>query len=595
MLTVLRKTAELIRPDRLTKWVGMIALAGVVSLFEVVGAGIIFTLLGMAATPDATVQLPLVGDIRALFPGVDDDTLLAGLAGATALFFVLRAALVISQTYVRSRIADNAGARIASRLMLGYLRMPYAFHLQRNSAELVRNAFQTVSMVVQKVILPAASLIAECLLVAGLTIFLLVVETQATLIAGAVMGVAVTLLLRVVQPRLKLLGRRTQTASKESLKTMQQSLQGIREIRLLDREEFFASQFRASRGDYARSRYLASAASEIPRMMIETTLVIFILAFLAFTVLTVGDATETLASLGIMAYVGMRVQPSLQKVVTAANDLRFATASIDDLDEERRLLALAWQPRMEPPGDPVPEMQHQLELRDVTFTYEGADRPALDRVSLTVPAGGSVGICGPTGGGKSTLVDVMTGLLEPEEGQVLVDGVDIQRNVSSWHRQLGVVSQNVFVMDDTLRRNIALGFDDDDIDEQALQEAVSLARLEDLLGQLPRGLDTVVGERGVRMSGGQRQRVAIARALFRQPSVIVLDEGTSALDGATETAFMQGIEELREHHTLVMVAHRLSTVRKCDQIYLVEDGRIAEAGTYDELLARSATFRAMAG
>jgi ATP-binding cassette subfamily C protein len=229
----------------------------------------------------------------------------------------------------------------------------------------------------------------------------------------------------------------------------------------------------------------------------------------------------------------------------------------------------------------------------VSFRYERGDRPALDGIDLTIERGTSIGVCGPTGGGKSTLVDVIAGLLEPTGGTVRVDGVDIHTDVMSWYEQLGVVSQVVFLIDDTLRNNIALGVPADAIDEGAVERALQLAQLQDVVRELPQGLDTRLGERGTRLSGGQRQRVAIARALYRDPEMIIFDEGTSALDNRTEADLVRAIDELHGHRTLVMVAHRLTTVRHCDRILVIENGRVSDSGTFDELVVRHPLFRSM--
>ena len=236
-------------------------------------------------------------------------------------------------------------------------------------------------------------------------------------------------------------------------------------------------------------------------------------------------------------------------------------------------------------------LRDRWEVEEVNFTYEGADRPALEEVTLTIAPGEVVGICGPTGGGKTTLVDVITGLLEPTSGRVSVDGHDLREYDREWQRNLGIVPQMIFLTDESLRRNIALGVPTREIDETAVREAVELAQLSSFVDSLPAGLDTVVGERGVRVSGGQRQRIAIARALYRRPQVLIFDEGTSALDNQTEADLMRALERLRGDHTIVLVAHRLSTVRDCDRIVFLDKGRIAGLGTYDVLAETNAGFR----
>jgi ATP-binding cassette, subfamily B, bacterial PglK len=232
---------------------------------------------------------------------------------------------------------------------------------------------------------------------------------------------------------------------------------------------------------------------------------------------------------------------------------------------------------------------------DVSFRYEGTESDALSDVNLAIHRGEQIGICGPTGGGKSTLVDLISGLLAPTSGQVLVDGRDIESNMRGWQRNLGIVPQVVFLIDDTLRRNIALGIPDKEIDEEAIAQAVRLAQLDEFVSLLPKGLDTVVGERGVRVSGGERQRVAIARALYHQPEVLIFDEGTSALDNLTERELMLSLQKLRGAHTVLLVAHRLSTVRESDRVVFVRDGRIAGIDTFDGLMNSNTSFGQMAG
>jgi len=320
-----------------------------------------------------------------------------------------------------------------------------------------------------------------------------------------------------------------------------------------------------------------------------------------FVLTTAGDTSNerTLATLALFAYVGLRIQPILQSLIGFLNTINSNEAILQNLIADQNMID-EWQRAVEAEGEPsasAPSTRFSAELRveGVDFRY-GEDGPlVLHGIDLTIRAGEFVGICGPTGGGKSTLVDLLVGLLQPTSGRITVDGVPLGRRPLWWWAQMGVVSQQVFLIDDTLRNNIAFG----DrmtvgIDEERLRRCVRRAQLESVLLSLPDGLDTVVGERGVRLSGGQRQRVAIARALYREPAVLVLDEGTSALDGATERALVAAIDEATHQRTLIAIAHRISTIRAADRILVVNDGRIEDQGTYDELLERSELFRALA-
>ena len=343
----------------------------------------------------------------------------------------------------------------------------------------------------------------------------------------------------------------------------------------------------------ARSEFTKAYLAGLPRALIETSLVLVIIVVFVVSVI-LGDAVDDVVpTLGVFAYVGFRLQPSLQKVVYGLNELRFGAAVLDDLKAdhdriraERAGRSLA-QRSMRPFGATV-------QLRDVSFAYPGSEHSAVNDINLTIRRGEFIGICGPTGSGKSTIVDIVLGLLPPTSGSVLVDGEELDQDPQGWQSQLAVVSQQVFLTDDTLRQNIAFGQARLDVDEQALLRAVSRAQLLDVVSALPEGLDTPAGERGIRLSGGQRQRVAIARALYREPSIIIFDEGTSALDSVTEAALVAALDELKRGRTLITVAHRISTLRLADRILVIKDGRIVSEGSYEELMTDSELFRSLA-
>jgi ATP-binding cassette subfamily C protein len=323
---------------------------------------------------------------------------------------------------------------------------------------------------------------------------------------------------------------------------------------------------------------------------------------LTFAVIASGSSVdEALAAIGLFAYAGLRLQPVLQRIVTSVNSIRSSSAIVDDLAAdlaEVRAFGASLGERSDAVKTLPRSFSNRLALEAVRFTYapdEPSIRPALLGIDLTVHRGEFLGICGPTGGGKSTLLDLIVGLLQPTEGTVSVDGHTLDAAPGWWWSQLGVVSQQVFLTDDTLRRNIAFGVPAGEVDEARLARCVERAQLTDMVSALPEGLDTIVGERGIRLSGGQRQRVAVARALYREQPVVVLDEGTSALDGATEAKLIAALDEIAPDRTLIAVAHRLATLRGADRIVVVADGRVNASGTYDELMETSPLFRELAG
>jgi ABC-type multidrug transport system fused ATPase/permease subunit len=579
-----RKVAALIGPGQRSRWLLVVVMAVVVSLAEAGSTLMMFALLGVLVGDAGELTVPVLGDVRAYLPW-EGTELLAALGLATAVVFVGRSVLILTQQYVQFRVAENAGARLSTRLLAGYLTMPYEFHLQRNSSELVRNAFDSVRRFVAEGLMPGVQVVGKGAIVVGVLVVLVASSPLTTLFAVAALAPLTWGVLRAVHPRVKRLGRTAQTMVQHNLQSLQQSLHGVRDISVLGREAAFVDAYRRDRRELARAQYLRKTAAQAPRVAIETGLVVFIVAFVWVAALAEGGVDQALPLLGLFGYAAARLMPELQQITKSLNQLKFVGPAIDDIHDD--LATFAGQADTTgQPAQPLP-FDEALVADQVSYRYPSAETDALIDVDLEIRPGESVGVIGPTGGGKSTLVDVLLGLLAPTSGQVTVDGVNLHANARAWQANVGVVPQMVFLVDDTLRANIALGVPPDEIDEEALAEAVSMAQLDEFAASLPVGLDTVVGERGVRVSGGQRQRLATARALYRRPSVLIFDEGTSALDNDTEAALMGALERLRGTRTLITVAHRLTTVEDCDNVLLVRDGRVFDRGPFAELAARN--------
>ena len=592
MVIVLRRALEVIGESGRARWALLVLLALFSSVVEAAGSVLVYSLITMATAKGGALTVPLLGDLSKQFPGADRSTIVTVMAVALGLFFVFRGALLCWQVFAQNRLAQRTGVSISRELVRGYLRMPYGWHLERNSSELMRTTYDSVDRVAAYILLPAVTMLSEGLVVLALLVVLVVTAPAATGLALLVLGPVLVLLAKVVRPRLGVLGHDTQRLVKETLEGLTQTFEGVREITLLGKRDHFEERLAHVRTGLATATYRRAGLVEVPRYSIETASMIFILLFLSVGIAQSSSQGKPFAVLGLFAYAVLRLMPSMNRTLAYSNLLKFGTAALEQVRDDL-LMVRALPTALEATVQPRP-LTSAIELRGVSFRYPTGDRDVLSEVDLTIPVGQSVGIVGPTGGGKSTLVDLVLGLLTPTAGSVLVDGRDLQEDLPGWQLTLGAVPQHIFLLDDTLRANIAFGVDPEDVDQEALVEAVRLAQLADVVERQPQGLDTVVGERGIRLSGGQRQRVAIARALYRNASVLAFDEGTSALDNLTEAELVADLDRLRGTRTILTVAHRLTTVRGCDRILVVVDGRIAASGTYDELREGSDVFRQLA-
>jgi ATP-binding cassette subfamily C protein len=570
------------------------SLGLILAAAESVAAVLIAVLVDtMIPASETSIDLPIVGDVTGWLPGDTQAEQLRYLAIGMAVFFLVKAGLQLTETYVRSRVTQNTGARLANNLFAGYLSMPYKFHIAHNSSELMRNASWAANEVVTNYLTPIAiGLTDVAMLVFLLGVLVLAAPSATLLIIGLLLPVTL-LVMRVVRPSLHRLGKVTKKSVQESLGSLQESLHGIRDVKVLGRENFFDAEFRKTRRRLARSSYLYPTVAQVPSLAIETLLVLAVLGFVAFRGGQGEVATASLPFLGLFAYAGLRMMPAMSSIVAAVNRIRYGQSVAETIANNIRMIEEEAEPVPAEAAEPI-EFHTAIELTGVDFSYEDGTEVIRD-LDLVIKRGESVGIVGSTGAGKSTLLDLILGLLQPTGGEITIDGRPLASDVRGWHAAIGLVPQSIYLLDDTIRRNVAFGVPETEIDDAALADAIGLARLETFVDGLPHGLETTVGERGVRLSGGQRQRVAIARALYRRPQVLIFDEGTASLDNLTEAELLRAIEGLRGERTIITVAHRLTTVQNCDRVILLADGVIADQGTYEELRDRNRTFREMTG
>ena len=582
------------REDKL-KYIGLLALMILGAFFDVVGIGAVPAFVATLAVPEKVMAIPAAAAVLdALNITTGRDLVIWGAVFLIGVF-LLKNLYIFGVYYLQVQITEFHRVRLADRLFQAYLRAPWEFHLSRNTAELLRNVTHETKEIMTGVINPMLTLTMASMMTL-FTVVLLLLTTPGIAVVGIVLvGGASWGFLRIFKSRLDHYGQEAKRERRDMIKAVTQALAALIDMRVMGREGFFRDVFYRSVSNFAEVMRLNQVIRRISPNVLEMVAVTGLLGIVLVLVFIGKDAASLVPMLALYGAAIVRLRQSVGQMVGSISQIQFSGAAIPAVvDDLRRLEPPAWRRNRPEPERPPIAFEHEIRLENVTYTYPDADRPALEGVDLTIRKGESVAFVGATGSGKSTLVNVILGLLKPQEGRILIDGVDIHANLRGWLDHVGYIPQTIVLLDDTLRRNIAFGMADEEIDEERVWTAVRAAQLESFIRDLPEGLETVVGERGVRLSGGQRQRVGLARALYRNPEVLVMDEATSALDNRTESLVMEALEALKEGRTFLMIAHRLTTVQRCDRLYFLKDGRIEAVGAYDELSRRHADFQQMA-
>lgn len=556
-------------------------------LLETLGIGMVIPVVALLTQPDYIVRFPASQPLLAALGNPNQQGIVMGGMLILVGIYLIKVLFLAFLAWWQTRFAYGVQANLSQRLFTIYLRQPYTFHLQRNSAQLIRNAITEVDQFTISGMIPGMLIITEGLVLLGVATLLLVIEPLGALIVVLIVGAAVWGFYHCTRARVMRWGQARQHHEGWRIQHLQQGLGGAKDVKLLGRETEFLEQYRLHNAQSARAGQLQATLQHLPRLWLELLAVVG-LATLVLSMLAQGrDMTSIVPTLGLFAAAAFRLMPSVNRALIAVQALRYGLPMIHTLHDELELAAPqpeVNQQKGQKQTNSASAIRTDIRLSNISYTYPDAPAPALSGLSIIIQKGESVGFIGPSGAGKSTLVDVVLGLLTPNAGQVLVDGQDIQQDLRAWQDQIGYVPQSIYLTDDTLRRNIAFGLSNEQIDDAAVARAIKAAQLDEFINSLPNGLETLVGEHGVRLSGGQRQRIGIARALYHDPSVLVLDEGTSALDTATERGVMQAVTALQGSKTVLIVAHRLSTVEHCDRLYRLEQGRMAAAwGGHDAI------------
>ncbi|MEO1677227.1 MAG: ABC transporter ATP-binding protein [Pseudomonadota bacterium] len=555
--------------------------------------------LTILADPTSIATNPALAWLKGTL-GIASDygfTLAVGLG--TAGFILLAGSVRIAEVTVVERFAAQCGHAFSCAILARYLAQPYEAHLGQRSGDLGANVNAEVTSFVGGYMRPLALVVSACCTITAVITTILLLEP---VVAGIVIlgfGLAYGTTFALSRAAVRRLGQARARINVERFQIVNEASGGVKDIKLLGREASVLRRFEPVSRETARILTRIAILTQVPGPVVQTVTLAGIVLLAIFIVGPSGDGgtaqlTSVLPTLGLIAFAGQRMLPEVNKLYHNLANLTYSIAALD-----RVHAGLGGTRTADALSDAIPAplgLRQNLALEEVSYVYPNADRAGLDHVSLTVAAGERIGIIGTTGAGKTTLADVLLGLLVPRSGRVVVDGVEVSdANRRAWMQTVGYVPQDIFLAAGSVRQNIAFGVPRDEVDEARVQRAAQIARLDHFVRtQLPEGYDTEVGERGVRLSGGQRQRIGIARALYHEASMIMFDEATSALDNVTESEVMQAIEELPGDKTLFIIAHRLSTVRVCDRIVVLQQGRVAGVGTWDELEASNLEFRRIA-
>lgn len=561
--------------DRQQKMWGCVVffLSFIGALAETLGVSVILPLVQVMIDPNALLEDERVAKIADIFHITEGIELLVPITIGVILIYALKNFYMLFLTYVRTKYSCKIQRELSVKMMKYYMRRGYLFFVQHNTSELLRgitttpnNTFQVLSYVLK--------LLSELLTVVSICFFIMITDTR----MAAVMAVLIVLCLFIVifgfKNMMRKFGKKYHDFCVKVSKASHQAFQGIKEVLVMNRQDYFVKEYEDAYIQQQRASVRKTIATESPAYFIEVVCVAGILISVCIQSMRAEDMKSMIPTLAAFAVGAFRILPSLGRISSAVNNIIFYVPAIQEMydnfkkveenehEEEERL--------DENSGEKL-EFHQEIVLKGIDWKYPGTDKYILKDVNMTIHKGESVAFVGASGAGKTTLADIFLGLLIPEKGDILVDGRSVLRTKGKWGRMIGFVSQAFYLNDDTIRNNVAFGIPTKNIKDEMVWQALEQAQLKETVEKLPKGLDTVVGERGLRFSGGQRQRLAIARALYYNPEILILDEATSALDTETESAVMEAIEALQGHKTLVIIAHRLTTIKNCDTVYEIGD------------------------
>lgn len=592
MLTNLKKFLELLSSVEKKKLIILMFMILIMALVDMLGVASIMPFMAVLANPELIETNKILAEMYVYSKSADKESFFFILG--LIVFFILVFSLFFKgmTTYFQIQFAMTCEYTIGKRFIEGYIHQPYVWFLNRHSAELGKNILSEVQTVILNVVMPFITIFSQGAVVIAIFVLLLFIDTLLSLSVCFFLGLFYFGIYKIMSRKLSSIGQSRLEANEGRFTAVIETFAASKEIKIGNHEDVCIKRFSNPAKIYAKQQIAAEVISTLPRFMFEAIAFGGLMSVILYLMSSKGNFSNSIPIVTLYAFAGYRLMPALQFIYRAVSQIRFAEASLNflynDLIKLKKLNSGS-------KNFNIIKFENDIQLKNIIFKYPNSDNLVLKKLSLKILAKSAVALVGKTGSGKTTIVDLIMGILNPLNGTLEVDGNIIDNNnCKSWQKIIGYVPQQIYLANDTIEANIAFGIDMDKINSSEIERSAKIANLHEFVtNQLPEGYKTFVGERGVRLSGGQRQRIGIARALYHNPKVLIMDEATSALDGLTEKAIMQTINELRNDITIIIIAHRLSTVRECDQIYLVDDGKIIAQGNFLELIKKNDTFSSM--
>lgn len=593
MLYILKEMLKLFTSRREKVMLAVLVIMSFICAFlDLIGIGVFVPLIIVLFSPSELTHAGMLKTFFGFLRGCSKTDILIYASIILPLVFIAKNSIIMLNVAIQQRFAFLKMWNMQEKLFKLYLYAPYSFHLRRNSSHLMRN-LQMIDSITLGVVTPAIIIVSELMVLAVLSVFVFWFNPKFFLFIAIAMGGFTLIFYMLIKRRMHTLGLRKMENKEQAILHINQGLGSIKEAIISGKEDYFLHEFSTKQKNVALISFEEHVYIRASNIYIETVMIVTVSAMIILALIIGLQAELILTSLSIFAIVAVRMIPSANRISTQVSMLRNGAPALHEILAD---IKYGTEVMRSAASCDAPEIQFnsEISLNSVTFCYEKAEVNVLNNISLKIKKNSMVGFAGTSGSGKTTLIDLILGLLEPGSGSITVDGVDIRKNINGWQRKLGYIPQNIYICDDSIKKNIAFGVEEDKIDIARLAEVIKMAQLDNFIEQLPQGADTVVGEHGARISGGERQRIGIARALYHQPEILIMDEATASLDNLTERAFMDAVNAISGKITIIIIAHRLTTLQGCDMIHFMQNNTI-DSGSFKQLLQKNAMFRQMSG